>query len=94
MQYGLLGQLQSVDFDTRWVKQRAGHEKEFLSAPEISTLTDFASSYENIKKMQPFPVEKGALLMLALAVVIPLLPVLLAEVPFDVVLKNLMQAMK
>jgi hypothetical protein len=61
---------------------------------EISTLTDFASSYENIKKMQPFPVEKGALLMLALAVLIPLQPALLAEVPFAVVLKNLLQAMK
>ncbi len=94
LQYGLLGQLQSTDFDTKWVKQRAGHEEEFLSAPEICTLTDFATSYENIRKMQPFPVEKGALLMLALAVLIPLLPALLAEVPLTVVMKNLLQAMK
>ncbi len=94
LQYGLLGQLQSMEFDTKWVKMRAGHENEFLAAQEISTLTDFATTYENIRKMQPFPVEKGALLGLALAVLLPLLPVVLAEIPFAVVIKNLLQAVK
>jgi hypothetical protein len=94
LQYGRLGQLQSMEFESKWIKLCAGHEQEFLFAPEISTLTDFASSYENIKKMQPFPVEKGGLLMLALAVMIPLLPALLAEIPFAVVIKNLLQAIK
>ncbi|HEX8814768.1 MAG TPA: hypothetical protein VF753_04635 [Terriglobales bacterium] len=94
LEYGTLGQLHSTDFHEKWILHRAGHESEFLTAPEISALTDYASSYEKIEQMQPFPVDKGALLALALAVAIPLFPVVLAEIPLGVVLKALLDAAK
>jgi hypothetical protein len=49
-----------------------------LSKPEISTLTDYASSYENVAKLQPFPLDKGTLIGLVIAVAIPVLKGLLA----------------
>ena len=55
LDYGTLGQLHSMDFHVKWNLHRAGHEEEFLTAPEISTLTDYGRSYEQIKKMQPLP---------------------------------------
>ena len=70
-----------MDFHVKWILHRAGHEEEFLTAPEISTLTDYGRSYEQIKKMQPLPVDKGAFLALALALALPMIPVVLAEVP-------------
>jgi len=85
LDYGTLGQLHSMDFHVKWILKRTGHEEEFLTAPEISSLTDYGSSYENIEKMQPFPVDKRAFIALALAVALPMLPVLLAEVPLKVV---------
>src|SRR5271155_4181756 len=94
LQYGTLGQLHSVDFHKKWILNRAGHEAEFLTAPEISTLTDYACSYENVEKLQPFPLDRGATVALILAVAIPLLPVVLAEVPFIAVVKGLLSAMK
>lgn len=94
LDYGTLGQLHSMDFHVKWILKRRGHEEEFLTAPEISSLTDYGSSYENIEKMQPFPVDKGAFIALALAVALPMLPVLLAEVPLAVVLKSLLEALK
>jgi hypothetical protein len=94
LQYGTLGQLHSVDFHKKWILHRAGHEEEFLTAPEISTLTDYASSYENVEKLQPFPLDRGATVALILAVALPLLPVVLAEVPFVTVVKGLLSAMK
>ena len=94
LQYGTLGQLHSVDFHKKWILHRAGHEEEFLTAPEISTLTDYASSYENVEKLQPFPLDRGATVALVLAVALPLLPVVLAEVPFVTVVKGLLSAMK
>jgi hypothetical protein len=94
LQYGTLGQLHSMDFHQKWIVHRAGHEEEFLTAPEISTLTDYGSSYESIEKMQPFPVDKGAFLALAISVVIPMLPTVLAEIPLAQVLKGLLEAVK
>ena len=43
--------------------------------------------------MNPFPTDKGALIGLALSVAIPALPAILAEVPFAVVLKELLSAL-
>jgi hypothetical protein len=54
MQYGTLAQIHSTDFHEKWILHRAGHEEEFLAAPEASTLTDYGASYENIEAMQPF----------------------------------------
>jgi hypothetical protein len=94
LQYGTLGQIHSVDFHKKWIVNRKGHEDEFLTAPEISTLIDYASSYENVENLQPFPFHRGGMVVLVLAIVIPLLPVVLAEVPFVTVVKGLLSAVK
>jgi hypothetical protein len=94
LQYGTLGQLQSTEFHKKWILNRTGHEEEFLSAPEISSLIDYASSYESVEKMQPFPLDRSALVGLLIAVAIPMLPVVVAEIPFVTVLKGLMSALK
>ena len=93
-EYGALGQLESMQFHQRWILHRAGREEEFPATPEASTLTDYGSSYQNIEHLQPFPFDQGAFVGLILAVAIPLLPVVLAEVPFATVLKALLEAVK
>ncbi len=94
LEYGILAQMHGKDFHQKWVLQRAGHEEDFLAAPEISALTDFASSYQNIEDLKPFPFDKGAFFAVVLAVVIPMLPVILAEIPFAEVLKGLLSAVR
>jgi hypothetical protein len=56
-------------------------------APESSTLADYGQSYEKLERLKPFPADRGALIALAAALVIPMLPVILAVVPLVVVLK-------
>jgi hypothetical protein len=92
IQYGALAQIHSTDFHEKWILHRAGHEEEFLAAPEASTLTDYGASYEHIEAMQPFPFDKGAFVSLALAVVVPMIPAVLAQIPLAEVLKGLMEA--
>jgi hypothetical protein len=93
LEYGILGQLHSADFHEKWILHRAGHDDEFLQAPEISALANYANAYQKIEELKPFPVDKGSLYILAAAVVIPALPVILAEVPIGVVLKELLKAL-
>ena len=49
LQYGSLAHLHSTEFHDKWILHRKGHEAEFLAAPEISSLTDLASSFQNIE---------------------------------------------
>ncbi|HTP34238.1 MAG TPA: hypothetical protein VMJ75_18800 [Candidatus Acidoferrales bacterium] len=94
LEYGMLGQIHSVGFHRKWILDPNRKDQEFLTAPEISALADYGSSYEKIEEMQPFPVDKGSFLTLALAVVVPMLPAILSEVPLGEVLKALLEAVK
>jgi hypothetical protein len=94
LEYGILGQIHSTEFHEKWIRHRAEHETEFLVATEISTLANYGRAYETIERMSPFLIDKVALYTLAAAVLIPALPVILAEVPFAVVLSDLLKALR
>lgn len=94
LQYGILGQIQSTEFHKKWILNRKGHEDDLLAAPEVSTMIDYSASYDNIEKLLPFPIDLGALFWLILAIVVPILPVVLAEIPFISVMKGLLNAVK
>jgi hypothetical protein len=94
LDYGILAQLHSADFHEKWIDHRGGHESEFLTAPESSTLCDFGQSYERLEQLRPFPVDRVALISVALSVAVPMLPVVLAVIPLVVVLKTLLAALR
>jgi hypothetical protein len=94
LDYAILGQIQSTDFQEKWILAGVGHDAEFMGAPEISTLCDYGQAYERIEDMKPFPFDKGALIGLALAVVIPAMPTVIAEIPLVVILKQLVGALR
>lgn len=94
LDYGALGQIQSVSFHDKWILHRTGHDAEFLEAPESSTLTDFGSAFANVARLKPFPLDPGALIALAISLALPLLPAVLAVVPLIVVLQDLLRAVR
>lgn len=94
LEYGILGQLHSLEFHQKWILHRAGHESEFLLAPESSTLADYGQSYEKIEQLNPFPAGKQDLIPLALAIAIPAFPVIIAQIPVTIVLQDLLRALR
>ncbi len=94
LEYGILGQIHSTEFHEKWILHRAGHEAEFLEAPDSSALTDYATSYEKVQQLKPFPADKGSLYTLAAAVAIPALPVILTAVPLAIILRDLFDALR
>jgi hypothetical protein len=94
LQYGVLAQEHSMEFHKKWVLGEAGPDEKFLTAPEISTLTDFASAYEKIEEVQPIPIQKGPLVASALAMALPMVPVVLTRIPLAEAIKDLFEAMK
>ena len=93
LEYGVLGQLQTSDFHEKWIRGRTGHETEFLKASETGTLGNFARTYKRIEGLNPFPADKEALIALAISIVVPMLPMILAVVPLVTVLKVLLKAL-
>jgi hypothetical protein len=94
LEYGILGQLHSRDFHEKWILHRAGHDAEFLQAPEISTLSNYGRVYEELEQLNPFPANKEDLIPLLLAVGIPAFPVIIAEIPVATVLSDLFHALR
>jgi hypothetical protein len=94
LEYGILGQLHSMEYHEKWIRHRAGHEAEFLLAPETNLVAGYGKTYESIGDLKPLPVDLGSLYALAAAVVIPALFVILTEIPFAVVLEDLMKAVR
>ncbi len=94
LEYSLLAQIHSAEFHEKWISHRAGHEAEFLAAPDSSSLNNFGNVYEKIKALKPFPADAGSLYMLAAAVAIPALPVVLTQIPVSVVLTDLLKALR
>jgi hypothetical protein len=94
LEYGVLAQRQASYLHGKWFSHGSGSEGAQFTVAEVTALADFAMSYRNIKQMRPFPADKGTLIGLALAVIVPLFPAVLAEFPFSVIVKGLLQAVK
>ena len=94
LQYSIIGHMQSFAFHDKWVHHGAEHEEEAIAAPEMSTLCDYNSAYKNVEDMYPIPVDKEALTGLAIAVAIPALPVILAAIPIQTFLQDLLAAVR
>lgn len=50
--------------------------------------------FEKIEKLKPLLLDKDSLYILAAAVIVPLLPAVLTEIPFVVVIKDLLRALR
>src|SRR5215831_15172709 len=89
LEYGVLTQFYATNFHEKWILKRTGLETE---APNVTMLADLATNYSNIRRIRPFPIDKETLIGLAAAVLLPLLPVVLAEHSLSVIIKGLIQA--
>lgn len=93
LEYGVLAQTRAADFQEKWIANRRG--RDFAAMPsEVGSLADLSITYENIRQMRYFPADKNSLISLAVAVLLPLFPVVLAEIPFSDIVKGVMQAVK
>jgi hypothetical protein len=56
-------------------------------SPDVSSLSGLKTSYETVKRMKFFPFEVRALVILAAAALVPMVPLILIQVPLREILK-------
>ena len=79
--------------DRRWIKGEALQQDGLLSAPEIGPIADVASIYAVVEGIRTVPLRKKAVIQLAVAALLPLIPVYAIEVPIKNLLKQLAGAL-
>jgi hypothetical protein len=94
LRYGALRHLHSLQFRAKWISKGREHAHELLGAPEISSLADISTSFNNAQAMSVFPFQKGAAIGLLAALAIPLLPVVTTKIPLKQLLKTLFEALR
>ncbi len=78
-EYGRLAADHARMFHARWVQR--GEREGLMGSPDVSSLADMGTSYEIIRVMRPFPFNLYTIAVIALAVLVPMIPLALMEVP-------------
>lgn len=73
----------------RLEKELRKNASEVFSSPDISGLADFGMLYENARDMRPFPIDLRQVVTMALAALVPFLPLLFLVMPAQEVLQSL-----
>jgi hypothetical protein len=94
LEYGALAQTHVIGFHEKWIAESEGRGEAQLTGYDVGALADLTISYGHIRRMRPFPADLGTMIGLALTIAVPLFPVVLAEIPFSVILKGLIEAVK
>jgi hypothetical protein len=81
LDYGALVTSHEQQFDTKWIRNELPSGQVILGNPDVSSLTDLASSYTLIRQMRVVPIDKPTLLSLAVAAALPILVVVLIVTP-------------
>jgi hypothetical protein len=86
LQYGALATAMGQEFERRWL-QPGTVNPESLAVQDFSATTDLYSIASNVYRMRIVPLDLRSLIPLALATVLPFVPVILVALPFKQVLE-------
>ena len=88
-EYGTLAQRYVREFDAKWLRGDAPAEEPLVGSADIQSLADLGNSFEVVRSMRLAPVTKEALLQLAAATLVPILPLALTMMSLEELLKKL-----
>jgi hypothetical protein len=89
-EYGTLAQRYVREFDAKWLRGGAPADEPLVGSGDIQSLADLGNSFEVVRGMHVAPVSKEAIIQLAGAVLVPIVPLLLTMMPWEELLKKLL----
>ncbi|MGO4332342.1 hypothetical protein AB4Z48_37760 [Cupriavidus sp. 2TAF22] len=88
-EYGALAERYVREFDTKWLRGGAPIDEPLVGSGDIQSLADLANSFEVVRGMRLAPITRDAIVQLAAAVLIPIVPLALTMMPLEELLKRL-----
>jgi hypothetical protein len=89
-EYGTLAQRYVREFDAKWLHGGAPADEPFVGSGDIQSLADLGNSFEVVRTMQIAPITRDAIIRLAAATLVPIVPLLLTMMPLEELLKKLL----
>jgi hypothetical protein len=89
-EYGGLAERYVREFDVKWLHGGGARKEALVGSADIQSLADLDSSYEIVRTMRAALIDKQALLQLAVAVVLPIAPLLLTVMPLEALFRKLL----
>jgi hypothetical protein len=75
-------------FDEKWIQPQSKNQEKLLGSMDTLSLAGIADGYEHIQQMRFIPWDSKAVMTIAIAAAIPMLPLVGTEIPFrDILLK-------
>ncbi len=88
-EYGTLAERYVREFDAKWLRGGAPADEPFVGSADIQSLADLGNSYEVVRTMRIAPITRDAVIRLAAATLLPIVPLLLTMMPLEELLKKL-----
>jgi hypothetical protein len=88
-EYGALATRYVREFNAKWLRGAAPDKEPFLGSPDIQSLADLSNSYNVVETMRIAPISKEVVIRLAVATLVPTVPLLLTMMPLEELLKKL-----
>jgi hypothetical protein len=89
-EYGTLAERYVREFDTKWLRGDAPAKEPLLGSSDIQSLGDLSNSFEVVRTMRAVPFTRQAAVQLAVATLLPILPLVLTIMPVDELLNRLL----
>ena len=89
-EYGTLAQRYVREFDAKWLRGGVSADESLVGSSDIQSLADLGNSFEVVRTMRLAPVTKEAILQLAAAILVPVVPLALTMMPLEELLKRLL----
>jgi hypothetical protein len=89
-EYGTLAERYVRDFDGKWLRGAAPASEPLLGSADIQSLADMGNSFAVVRTMRLAPITRDAVLQLAAAVLVPLIPLLLTVMPVEELTRKLL----
>ena len=90
-EYGALAQRYAREFDRKWLRGGAPANEPLIGSADFQSLADLGNSFEVVKGMKTMPFTLQTVLQLAIATLLPVLPLLLTIMPLEVLLERLLK---
>jgi hypothetical protein len=87
LEYGALAQRYVREFDFKWLRGGAPADEPLVGSGDLQSLADLANSFEVVRTMRMAPVVMQDIIRLAIATLIPIVPLLLTVMPLEDLLK-------
>jgi hypothetical protein len=80
-EYEVLAMEYANEFRSKWIRGKPPAEERLIGSADIQSLADLANAFEVVRGMRLLPLDRRALVMLAVAIALPFAPLLLTMFP-------------